>query len=66
MGAVFAKAEEVARLPQDCGPGAPILYQFDKIGKATEKCHSELVRNAIAADLGKTEPKSVEKMSRRV
>lgn len=40
--------------------------QLDKIGEATGKCQSELVRDAIAAYLGKTEPEAVEKMSRRV
>lgn len=40
--------------------------QLDKIGEATGKCQSELVREAIAAYLGKTEPEAVEKMSRRV
>jgi RHH-type rel operon transcriptional repressor/antitoxin RelB len=40
--------------------------QLDKIGEATGKCQSELVREALAAYLGKTEPESVEKMSRRM
>jgi predicted DNA-binding protein len=40
--------------------------QLDKIGESTGKCQSELVREAIAAYLGKTEPEAVEKMSRRM
>ena len=40
--------------------------QLDQIGEATGKCQSELVRDAIAQYLGKTEPEAVEKMSRRV
>jgi predicted DNA-binding protein len=40
--------------------------QLDQIGEATGKCQSELVRDAIAAYLDKTEPESVEKMTRRL
>jgi predicted DNA-binding protein len=40
--------------------------QLDQIGAATGKCQSELVREAIAAYLDKTEPASVEKMSRKL
>jgi metal-responsive CopG/Arc/MetJ family transcriptional regulator len=40
--------------------------QLDKTGETTGKCRSELVKDAIAAYLGKTEPEAVEKMSRRV
>jgi metal-responsive CopG/Arc/MetJ family transcriptional regulator len=40
--------------------------QLDKIGEATGKCRSELVKEALAAYLGKTEPEAVEKMSRRM
>lgn len=40
--------------------------QLDKIGEATGKCQSELVREALAAYLDKTEPESVEKMTRRL
>ncbi|MEA5449455.1 ribbon-helix-helix domain-containing protein [Leptolyngbya sp. CCNP1308] len=40
--------------------------QLDKIGAETGKCQSELVRDAIAAYLDKTEPEAVEKMSRCV
>jgi predicted DNA-binding protein len=40
--------------------------QLQRIGETTGKTESELVREAIAAYLGKTEPESVEKMSRRL
>jgi metal-responsive CopG/Arc/MetJ family transcriptional regulator len=40
--------------------------QLDKIGAETGKCRSELVKEALAAYLGKTEPEAVEKMSRRM
>ena len=40
--------------------------QLDKIGAGTGKRQSELVRGAIAACLDKTEPASVEKMSRKL
>jgi predicted DNA-binding protein len=42
------------------------VNQLDKIGAETGKCQSELVRDAIAAYLGQTEPESVEKMTRRL
>ena len=40
--------------------------QLQQIAQATGKTESELVKEAIAAYLGKTEPESVEKMSRRL
>ena len=40
--------------------------QLDKIGEVTEKCRSKLVKEALAAYLDKTEPESVEKMTRRL
>ena len=40
--------------------------QLDKIGAETGKCRSELVKEALAAYLDKTEPESVEKMTRRL
>ena len=42
------------------------IVQLNKIAEETGKSQSELVREAIAAYLGKTEPESVEKMSRRL
>jgi len=42
------------------------LDQLDRIGESTGKCQSELVREAIAAYLDKTEPASVEKMNRKL
>lgn len=40
--------------------------QLKQIADATGKTESELVREAVAAYLGKTEPESVEKMNRRL
>ena len=40
--------------------------QFQQIAQATGKTESELVKEVIVAYLGKTEPESVEKMSRRL
>lgn len=40
--------------------------QLQQIAQETGKTESELVKEAIAAYLGKTEPESVEKMSRRL
>ena len=40
--------------------------QLKQIAEATGKTESELVREAVAAYLGKTEPESVEKMNRRL
>lgn len=50
------------------GGRVPEAYkaQLCQIAQSTGKTESELFKEAIAAYLGKTEPESVEKMSRRL
>lgn len=42
------------------------MNQIEQIQKETGQCQSEVVREAIAQYLGKTDPSSVAAMSRRI